>query len=95
VDFSSLYCDLSKTPAQFNSYYTFSEAYSLSGALADSLVRLFPLLAKNNVTQMNYRSHFFSGNDSGNPITKTNWPVYWCGIQEMTAQELIIGVNGY
>jgi hypothetical protein len=95
TDFRSLNYDLSAMPAQFNSYYTFSDAYSINGSLADSLARLFPTLAANNASQALYRNYFFSGNNSANPITNTNWPVYWCGIQDMTAQEIIIGANAY
>ena len=42
TDYTSLNYDLATNPAQFNSYYTFSTAYSVQGLLNDSLAQLFP-----------------------------------------------------
>lgn len=102
IDFSTQNYDLAATPLQFNSYYTFSTAYSLQGLLNDSFSLLYPALASSNVKQALYRGHYFSGHNYSipnpntfNPITDTNWPVYWCGIGNMGEQELIHCVNTY
>jgi hypothetical protein len=95
TDYSSLNYDLTAMPGQFNSYYTFSAAYSMQGLLNDSLTQLLPALVTNNVQQALYRGYYYSGNNSLNPITDRNWPVYWCGIATMEQQELIACVNAY
>jgi sphingomyelin phosphodiesterase acid-like 3 len=95
IDYSSLNYDLTTMPGQFNSYYTFSTAYSTRGHLGAALECLFPILATNNAKQTRYRGFYYSGNDSLNLITNTNWPVYWCGIGKMAEQELIACVNSY
>lgn len=76
-DYSSLNYDLSKVPlpAQFNSYYTFSAAYSLQGSLGASLLRLYPQLANSislintqpNAQQALYMGQYNSGNTTLNP----------------------------
>jgi hypothetical protein len=93
VDYSAVNCNLLAAPSQFNSYYTFSEAYDLEGPLANSLAKLFPALNASNATQEKYRGAFHSGNNTSNPITSTNWPVYWCGIGYMNQQEFLTAVN--
>ena len=102
INYSSLNYDLATTPLQFNSYYTFSTAYSLQGHLNDSLSMLYPTLVTNKAKQALYRGHYFSGHNYSipnpntfNPITDTNWPVYWCGIGNMGEQELVDCVNTY
>jgi sphingomyelin phosphodiesterase acid-like 3 len=95
TDYSSLNYDLVTMPAEFNSYYTFSEAYSMQGSLGDSLAQLFSALATNNAKQALYRGHFESGNNPANPITNANWPVYWAGIGKMTLQDIIYSANSY
>jgi hypothetical protein len=102
IDYSSLNYDLATTPEQFDSYYTFSAAYSTQGLLDHSLAELFPALATNNTKQAQYRGHYFSGHNysipavnTQNPITNGNWPVYWCGIAHMGQRELRDCVNAY
>jgi sphingomyelin phosphodiesterase acid-like 3 len=102
IDYTSLNYDLATTPTQFNSYYTFSTAYSMHGLLNDSLARLFPVLITNSAKQALYRGHYFSGHNytipvtnTFNPITDKDWPVYWCGIGHMDEQEIIDCVNSY
>jgi len=95
TDYRSLNYDLATNPEQFNSYYTFGEAYYVQGLLDDSLAQLFPLLVMNNAKQTLYRGYYYSGNNSSNSITDTNWPVYWCGIGKMEQQEFIDCVNAY
>jgi len=101
-DYTSLNYDLGTMPAQFNSYYTFSTAYSMQGFLNDSLTQLYPQLATDSTKQASYRGSYFSGHSYSNPtgnefnqITNTTWPVYLCGIGNMDPQELIACVNAY
>jgi len=102
TDYRSLNYDLATTPGQFDSYYTFSAAYSAQGPLDHSLAKLFPALVTNTEKQALYRGHHFSGHNylipntnTQNPITNPTWPVYWCGIGKMGQQELVDCVNAY
>ncbi len=102
IDYTSLNYDLSSMPGQFNSYYTFSTAYSAPGFLGDSLAQLYPALVTNSGKQSLYRGYYLSGNNytvpTTNeivPITNTNWPVFWSGIGNMDEQDFINGVNSY
>jgi hypothetical protein len=107
TDFSSLNYDLSTNPAQFNTYYTFSAAYSSQGLLDASLTQLTPALVTDNAKQALYRGHYYSGNNSltsvtyppfGNsydPITNTTWPVYWSSIGHMEEADIVTSVNNY
>ena len=94
-DYSAVNCNLLATPAAFSSYYTFSKAYDLEGPLATSLSELFPALLASNTAKMQYQGAFYSGNNTFNPITSTNWPVYWCGIGYMDQQEFFNAVNAF
>lgn len=98
IDYRSLNYDLATMPGQFNNYYTFSTAYSMTsmqGLLRAELEELFPVLATNNEKQTLFREYYYSGNNSSNAITTTNWPVYWCTIGYMVQQDLIDCVNSY
>jgi hypothetical protein len=95
ADYSSLNYDLTKMPAQFNSYYKCSDAYPLKGSLGSSMELLYPQLATSSALQSLYRGYYYSGNNAANPITNTNWPVYWAGIHSMWAQDLTNAVNSY
>ena len=95
TDYSSLNYDLAVMPGQFNSYYSFKEAYFMQGLSDDSLAQHFALLVTNNTKQALYRGYYYSGYNSSNLITYTNWPVYWCGIGKMEQQEFIDCVNAY
>ena len=96
ADYISLNYDLAAPQGgQFNVYYAFWSAYLLPGLLDNSLTQLFPVLATNNTQQTFYRSSYYSGYNALNPITDTNWPVYWCGIGKMEQQEFIDCVNSY
>jgi 3',5'-cyclic AMP phosphodiesterase CpdA len=94
--YSSMNYDLATTlPGQFNSLYSFSSAYAMQGPLDLSLAQLFPALAMSSAKQTLYRGNYYSGNNSMNPITNLNWPVYWCGIGKMGQQEMLDCVNLY
>ena len=100
TDYISLNCDLSTTPAQFASYYTFSKAYGMQGYLNDSLTQLFPQFKTNSAKQAFYRGSYFSGHVPSTavenpPITDATWPAYWSSIGNMDEQDFINGVNSY
>ena len=95
ADYSSFNYDLTTMPSQFGAYYKYSDLYSLKGSLGSSLELLCPELVTNNALQTLYRGHYYSGNYTFNPITNTNWPVYWGGIGNMWAQDLTNAVNSY
>jgi sphingomyelin phosphodiesterase acid-like 3 len=103
TDYSSLNYDLAANPGQFNSYYTFSKAYSMQGPLDSSLAQLYPALVTNNAKQALYIGQYNSGNNSPNPntntnwnpITNENWPVFACGIGKMAQLDFEDCVNSY
>jgi sphingomyelin phosphodiesterase acid-like 3 len=103
TDYRSLNYDLATLPAQFNNYYTFSTAYSLTGPLDASLATLGPDLVSDNAKQALYVGQFNSGNGSLNPANNTNWnlitpatwPVFWCGIGNMLPQDIVACVNSH
>jgi hypothetical protein len=95
TDYSAVYCNLTAALSQFSNYYTFSQAYGLEGPLAASLAGLFPTLLASAAAQKQYQGAFCSGNNTFNPITGTNWPVYWCGIGFMDQQEFLTAANAF
>jgi hypothetical protein len=94
-DYAVVNCNLLATSSQFNDYYTFSQAYGLEGPLATSLAELFPTLLASKAAQQQYQGAFYSGNNTSNPMTSMNWPVYWCGIGYMDQQEFTTAVNAF
>jgi len=94
-DYVSLNYNLAAKPLQFTTYYRFSTAYSLQGLLNDSLTQLFPAFYTDSAKQALYRGYYYSGNNALNPITDTNWPIYWCGIGNMGQPEFINCVNSF
>jgi hypothetical protein len=95
TDYQTLNYDLATDPEQFNSFYTFSTAYAMQGLLADSLAQLFPALVTDKIKQALYRGYYYSGNNSLNPISDSNWPVYWSGIGNLGEPEFVDCVNSY
>lgn len=95
TDYRVFNYDLAAMPGQFNSYYAFSAAYSMPGVLDVTLSALRPALVTNGAKQALYRGHYYSGNNAANPITDTNWPIYWSGIGKMVEQEFVDSVNLY
>jgi 3',5'-cyclic AMP phosphodiesterase CpdA len=103
VDYSSMNYDIATNPSQFNSYYTFSAAYSIQGPLDASLTQLAPALVSDTSKQTRYRDYYYSGHNAAssitdthiNPVTNTSWPFYWCGIGNMGQQQFIDCVNLY
>ncbi len=103
ANYRSLNYDLATLPARFEDYYTFSQAYSMPGLLDSSWPQLYPELATNSAKQALYIRQYNSGNNSlqsgtqtsWNPITKTNWPIFYCGIGKMSELEFTDCVNSY
>jgi hypothetical protein len=103
TDYTSFNYDLHALPAQFNSFYTFSSAYNLSGPLQITLQTLYPLLTTNSGKQSLYTYQYDSGNAttnsstkaSWNPINSVTWPIFDCGISPMNQQDYINCVNLY
>jgi hypothetical protein len=95
TDYSAVYCNLATPPSQFNNYYTFSKAYVSEGPLPTSLMLLCSELRTSNAAKTQYYDAFFSGNNSANPITNINWPIFWCGIGFMDQKEFVTAVNGF
>lgn len=95
TDYDCLNYDLASLPDQFSGYYTFSQAFSAAGSLANSQKWLFPRLAGDPKLQALYRGYFCLGNNKANPIADANWPVFWSGIGNMTAAEMVASVNSY
>lgn len=101
TDYTSLNYDLATMPQQFNRYYTFSSSYFMQGDLDTSLTELLPSLATSPGKQALYRGHYYSGHNNPPPalhsniITDANWPLFECGISNMTEQELVDCVNAH
>jgi hypothetical protein len=99
TDYRSLNADLGVVPVQFNNYYTFSAAYSLSGPLGASLLQLYPELATNipltevppNAQQALYMGQYNSGNASWNPNAKP--PAYWNPITDTNWPVFACGIG--
>jgi hypothetical protein len=100
TDYLAVNCNLAAS-SQFNNFYTFSQAYDLEGPLANSFAVLYPALLASNTAKLQYLGAFNSGNNAlipnttknWNPITSTNWPVYWCGIGYMDETGFFNAVN--
>lgn len=101
TDFRSFNCDLAAPSAQFYAYYRFSASYGMQGDLGVSLVSLTPALAADSAKRELYREYYYSGHNAPismgdtlfNPITDTNWPIYWSGIRNMDQQGFISSVD--
>ena len=102
ADYTSFNYDLAINPLQFNKYYTFSDAYPLSGSLNASFEQLSSELATNKEKQALYRDHYFSAHHYSIPvagtfkqITDADWPVYYCGSVKMEQQAFIDCMKSY
>jgi sphingomyelin phosphodiesterase acid-like 3 len=99
IDYRIMNYDLALLPRQFNSYYTFSVAYSMRGFLDVSLYNLYPELRTVAGKQAIYRGYYYSGSSYAGsaviPISDTIWPIYWSGVGSMVEQAFINSVNTY
>lgn len=105
MNYASFNYDLGTMPAPagFNSFYSFSSAYAMSGTLESSLQRLYPQLAAGGAKRQSYMYFYNSGNTamnaktgaSWNPVTSEDWPIFACGISKMDKQDYMNCVNSY
>ena len=95
LDYRSLHYDLAALPAQFSTFYTFSDTYDLHGPLDSSLAQLGLQIATNSEGRAAYSGLYQSGHNFENPITATTWPIFACGIGNMDQQSLIDCVNSH
>jgi hypothetical protein len=102
TDYRSLNYDLAALPlpAQFNNYYTFSAAYSMTGPLSASLTQLYPQLATNialgpaqppNAQQALYIGQYNSGNTAWN--VNANPTVLWNPVTLATWPVFVCGIG--
>ncbi len=95
LDYRSVVCHLDEVPNSFGPLYTFDEAYSTTGPLAESLVDLFPKMKVSTHDRDNYARFYYSGHDDADIIDDRTWPAYWCGIGKMNRTEYVECVNSY
>ena len=102
TDYRSLSYDLAALPLppQFNNYYTFSAAYSMTGPLSASLTQLYPQLATNialgpaqppNAQQALYIGQYNSGNTAWN--VNANPTVLWNPVTLATWPVFVCGIG--
>ncbi|MBT3181022.1 MAG: hypothetical protein HN337_00780, partial [Deltaproteobacteria bacterium] len=92
-DYEAFNISLDSDDQVFASYYTFSDAYELDGVLESSFATLYSELGSDDSKKATYIDHYYSGNNSSNPIDNTNWPAYRCAIGEMDKSAYIECVN--
>lgn len=93
VDYYSLYNPLDAERQTFSTYYTFSNAYGLSGILDLAFAQLADEFDTEQTQWATYVTYYYSGNDDSNPINDVNWPAYKCGITKMDKDDFIECVN--
>ena len=93
VDYYSLYNPLDAETQTFSTYYTFSNAYGLSGTLDSAFAQLADEFDTEQTQRATYTTYYYSGNDDSNPINDVNWPAYKCGITQMDKDDFIECVN--
>ncbi len=86
---------LATPPSQFEDYYTFTQAYGVPDYSTGSLQKLFAQMASDPAKEALFRQYYYSGNNTGNTITNLNWPVYWSGVGNVTANGIVAAVNSY
>ena len=94
-DYEAIKCGLGMPLSQFQSYYTFTDAYNAPNYSPESLERLFPKLASDPAMQALFRKYYYSGNTAGNTITNVNWPVFWAGVGTVAEQGIVDSANSY
>ncbi len=95
-DYQAMNCSLAQpTASQFQSCYTFTDAYNAPNYSSESLEILFPKLASDPAMQALFRQYYYSGNNAGNTITNLTWPVYWSGAGNVSEQGIVAAVNSY
>lgn len=94
-NYRSMNFDLDTLPKQFQTYYTFTTAYSVPAYSNRALNTLFPNLATDKAKQTLFRQYYYSGNNSCNPISNLTWPVYWSAVGNVSQQPFLTAVNTY
>ncbi len=86
---------LQETSGAFAESYDFQEQYGLSAPDGTGLPELYTQLHKNASSKATYIAHYYGDVASGNGITDLNWPVYYCGIDNMRKDSMMDCVNKY
>jgi sphingomyelin phosphodiesterase acid-like 3 len=94
-DYRSMVYPFDLADPEFETYYTFSSAYGLSGPLGQALNQLVPELVSDGARRADYSHFYYSGHDGGNPINDTNWPAYWCATHRLSKEAYMECVNAY
>jgi sphingomyelin phosphodiesterase acid-like 3 len=94
-NYRTMSIDLHTLPKRFRTYYLFTTAYSVPAYTNQALSTLFLNLATDKTKQSLFRQYYYSGNDSSNPISNLNWPVYWSAIGNVSQQAFLTAVNTY
>ncbi len=101
MDYQSIHYNLatSLAPAQFNSLYTFSTAYSATAntTLESSFQQLYPQLTSSAPATATFLNNYVSSSAtfSWNMANTANWPLYACGFNQMDQQDYVDCVNSY
>jgi sphingomyelin phosphodiesterase acid-like 3 len=105
MDYQSISFDLTASPVQGNSFYTFTTAYRATAnlPLQTTSLQLYPQFLQSTQQRSQYTLFYDSGNTTPNPKTNTswnfinggNWALFACGISQMDSQSYVHCVNGY
>jgi hypothetical protein len=95
LDYRSIAFPFGIPDPAFETCYLFSAAYHLNTPLEPALAELLPKLVIDEGRREKYIHFYYSGHDAANPITKTDWPAYWCAISSMSKDDYIGCVNSY
>ena len=93
IDYQSFNYPLESSDQSYSSYYTFSDAYGLTGILDGSLAMLYPELSTDETKKQTYINHYYSGHNDANPINDLNWPAYRCAIAWMSKEAFLQCAN--
>ncbi|MGB8478286.1 MAG: metallophosphoesterase [Acidobacteriaceae bacterium] len=105
MDYQSISFDLTASPVEGNSLYTFSSAYRATAnlPLQTTSLQLYPQLIQSAQQRSQYTLFYDSGNTTANPKTKAswnfinggNWAFFACGISQMDSASYVHCVNTY
>lgn len=86
-DFTSYFLPLGAGHPRWQQEYQFTTAYDEPSYSTDALRALIALIARETATRALYMKFYVSSNPNSRTITNSNWRAYWCGTQNLIADD--------
>jgi len=93
LDYRTEAIDLKNHALDYQTLYTFSQAYGFMTPLNGALSELYPELFSDRAKEDSFRRFYYAGHNEASNIKDLNWPAYRCAVGNMNPDGYMDCVN--